>query len=80
MASDPRFTPILLGLGVQELSMSPLSLGPIRRIIRRLRMYEAEETARRTLECDTSEEALEISEALLYKVAPDIVDMILKGV
>lgn len=79
MASDPRYTPLLVGLGVNELSMSPVSLGIIRRIIRRIKMYEAEEVAEKAKNCTTAEEAIELSEALLYKIAPDIVSMALKG-
>jgi phosphotransferase system enzyme I (PtsI) len=79
MASDPRYTPLLAGLGVHELSMSPVSLGTIRRIIRRMRMHEAEEVAEKAMECTTAEQALELSESLLYKIAPDIVSFAMKG-
>lgn len=79
MASDPRYTPLLAGLGVHELSMSPVSLGTIRRIIRRMRMHEAEDVATKAMECTTAEEALELSESLLYKIAPDIVSFAMKG-
>jgi len=79
MASDPRYTPILVGLGINELSMSPVSLGVIRRIIRRMRMHEAEEIAEKSIKCKTAEEALELSENLLMKIAPDIVNIALKG-
>jgi phosphotransferase system enzyme I (PtsI) len=79
MASDPRYTPLLVGLGVHELSMSPVSLGTIRRIIRRLRMHEAEELATKAMACTTAEQALELSESLLYKIAPDIVSFAIKG-
>ncbi len=80
MAGDPRYTPLLIGLGVNELSMSSMSMGTIRRIVRRLRMHEAEEAAKLALNCTTPDEALEISENLLKKVAPDIVEMALKGI
>jgi phosphotransferase system enzyme I (PtsI) len=79
MAGDPRYTPLLVGLGVHELSMSPVSMGSIRRIIRRMRMYEAEEVAEKAVSCRNAEEALEMSEALLYKIAPDIVSLAIKG-
>ena len=79
MAGDPRYVPILAGLGVNELSMSPISIGPVRRIIRRLRMHEAEEVAVEAMKCSTAEEALEISESFLYRVAPDVMSMAMKG-
>jgi len=79
MASDPRYTPILVGLGVHELSMGPVSLGIIRRIIRRIKMHEAEKIADQVINCRTAAEALEISEEFLYQVAPDIVDLTTNG-
>lgn len=79
MAGDPRYTPILVGMGVHELSMSPISIGPIRRIIRRLRMYDAENVATDAINCDSAEAALELSESLLYKIAPDVMSLALKG-
>lgn len=42
LAGDPRFTPLLVGLGIQELSMNPNAIGPVRRIIRRMSMLDAE--------------------------------------
>jgi len=80
MASDPRYTPILIGMGVHELSMGPVSLGIIRRIIRRLKMHEAEKIAESCINCSTAGEALEISESFLYEVAPDIVNLTTNGI
>ena len=45
MAGDANFTPILLGLGVRELSMSPPSLMTIRQTIRGLNCPECEISA-----------------------------------
>lgn len=72
MASDPRFTSLLMGVGVHELSMSPLSIPPIRRLIRKIRMYEAEDVVNKCLKCAKAGEALELAENFLRTVAPDI--------
>ncbi len=80
MASDPRFTALLMGVGVHELSMSPLSIPPLRRLIRKIRMYEAEEVAEKCLKCATAGEALELSENFLRTVAPDIFSLTTRGV
>ena len=80
MASDPRYTPILVGLGVHELSMGSVSLGIIRRIIRRIKMHEAEKIAMQTIKCKTAQEALDISEEFLYNVAPDIIELTTNGI
>ncbi|HRJ60889.1 MAG TPA: phosphoenolpyruvate--protein phosphotransferase, partial [Azospirillaceae bacterium] len=41
IAGDPRYTPLLLGLGVRELSMSPPNLPVVKDRVRRLRMASA---------------------------------------
>jgi phosphotransferase system enzyme I (PtsI) len=46
VAGDPRFTPLLLGLGVRELSMAPASIPRVKRRIRHLELLSATERAR----------------------------------
>jgi phosphotransferase system enzyme I (PtsI) len=79
MAGDPRYTPLLVGMGVHELSMSPVAVGPVRRVILRMRMMEAEEVAAKALESGSAEGALEISEAFLFRVAPDVMTLAVRG-
>lgn len=79
MAADPRYIPLLVGMGIHELSMSALSIGPIRRLVRHLHMHDAEVVVEQAMQCATADEVLDISEALLYKVAPDIMNMTLFG-
>jgi phosphotransferase system enzyme I (PtsI) len=76
MAADPRYTPLLVGLGVHELSMEPSSIGAVRRVIRGLSMHEAENLASKALSCDTSEEVIKLSLKLLRKAAPTVVELI----
>ncbi|HKQ39933.1 MAG TPA: phosphoenolpyruvate--protein phosphotransferase, partial [Verrucomicrobiae bacterium] len=45
MAADPQVAPLLLGLGVEELSVAPLSVPRIKFLIRRMKMSEARELA-----------------------------------
>ena len=45
MASDPIYTIILLGLGVDELSVNPAMVPAIKQIIRRVTWEEAREVA-----------------------------------
>ena len=45
MAGDPVYVPLLLGLGVHELSASPPSIPQLKFLIRRLKMSEARELA-----------------------------------
>ena len=38
-------------MGIQELSMSPVSLAQVHTYIRNIRMYEAEELVQKALQC-----------------------------
>jgi phosphotransferase system enzyme I (PtsI) len=72
MAGDPFMTPLLLGLGVNELSVAPACLPRIKFLVRRLKMAEARELAEFALHCESGEEIMEQSEALARKVAPSL--------
>lgn len=75
MASEPLYAVFLLGMGVHELSMDPNSIGVIRRVIRSVRLHEAESALAEALECDSAPEALAVSRRLLTRVAPEIVSL-----
>lgn len=57
MAADPRLTWVLLGLGVQELSMHASGVPVIKNIIRRSRTSEMKELAARALEAESGRSA-----------------------
>jgi phosphotransferase system enzyme I (PtsI) len=71
MASEPLLAPLLLGIGIQEFSMSLSSIGPIKRLIRRMRMHEAEELVQAALRCSTAGEVRKRCEQYVRSVAPD---------
>lgn len=52
MGGDPQAIPILLGLGVDELSITPLQIPSAKRIIRQWSLTEAQELAARALGLD----------------------------
>ena len=54
MAADPLLVVILVGLGLDELSMNVLSIGSVKDIIRRLSLEEAREIAKEALELSTA--------------------------
>jgi phosphotransferase system enzyme I (PtsI) len=80
MAGDPRYTPLLIGLGVHELSMSAVAIGSIRRIIRKLSRHDAEILAKRALRYRTADEVMTKSLNLLNKISPDITALAFKGI
>jgi phosphotransferase system enzyme I (PtsI) len=79
MASSPQYVPLLLGLGVHELSMAPISLGAVRRIIRKIKMHEAEEATEKALKCSNARDALNASLELLKKISPEVTDLAFRG-
>ena len=58
MGGDPRSVPVLLGLGVRTLSISPARLGEIKRQLAGLRMKDMERMAREVLAMSSQEEVL----------------------
>ena len=75
LAGDPLFTPLLVGLGVQELSMSPGALPAIRRTIRRLSMAEAEALVQDIRQAADSNYTATRCKDLIARIAPSIAKM-----
>lgn len=72
MASDPVLAPLLLGLGVDELSVAPSLLPPLKFLVRRLRLSEASELATFALESESAADILGRCQTLAREVAPDL--------
>lgn len=72
MAGDPVLAPLLLGLGVDELSAAPPLVPPVKFIIRRLKISEARALADFALECESSSEILARCQELARQIAPSL--------
>jgi phosphotransferase system enzyme I (PtsI) len=72
MAAEPALLPLLLGLGVDELSVTPSSVPQVKFMIRRLKMNEARELADFALNCSSPAEILEHSQSLAMRIAPSL--------
>ncbi|MEY2427267.1 MAG: phosphoenolpyruvate-protein phosphotransferase system enzyme [Verrucomicrobiota bacterium] len=72
MASDPVLAPLLLGLGVDELSAAPPLVPPLKFLIRRLKMSEAKQLAEFALGCESGAEILLRCQALSREIAPGL--------
>lgn len=75
MAGDPTLTPLLIGLGVDELSAAPAVLPQLKYLIRRLKRSDTQELAAFALECESATEILARSSALAQRVAPSLFEM-----
>ena len=56
MAGDPVLVPLLIGLGVDELSAAPPVIDEVKYIIRRIKLSEAQALADFALQCESSAE------------------------
>jgi phosphotransferase system enzyme I (PtsI) len=72
MAGDPLMIPLLLGLGVDELSIAPQAVPQIKYLIRRVKMSEAKDLATAALAAEVSTEILDRSQQLVRSVAPSL--------
>ncbi|MGM0598584.1 MAG: phosphoenolpyruvate--protein phosphotransferase [Candidatus Rifleibacteriota bacterium] len=68
MAGDSKYTLLLLGLGLRELSMNAVLIPTIKQIIRNISCEEAEKLIRPVLSMDTSEEIENTLEKLNKKL------------
>ncbi len=68
MAGDPILTPVLLGLGLDEISTSPLLLPEIKKIIRSMSYDAAKEIARHVLTLSTGAEVVQYLKSLYTEI------------
>lgn len=67
IGGDPLSIPILLGLGIDDLSMSPSVIPQARKIINSLNIKECEMLANKALKCATAEEVNKLVKDFLKK-------------
>lgn len=72
MAGDPVLTPLLLGLGVDELSAAPSIVPQIKYMIRRLKTSETTALAEFALNCESASEILTRCQELARASAPSL--------
>lgn len=71
VAADPRFTSLLLGLGVHDFSVAPRFLPIIREAIRRVSIVESSYLAERALTLSSSQKIQELLNKEYQRNAPD---------
>ena len=72
MAADPVLAPLLIGLGVDELSVTPPLLAQLKFLVRRLKLTEAQELAEFALACESPSEILARCQTLAQNTAPSL--------
>ena len=74
MAGDPVLVPLLLGLGVNELSAAPASVPRIKHVIRACHLDDTRSLAQWALEQPSGLDIQKRAEAFARQVAPDLFD------
>jgi phosphoenolpyruvate-protein phosphotransferase (PTS system enzyme I) len=72
MSSDPKFIPLLVGMGIQRLSLTPHSIPEVKAVVRSLEVSQAEEIARRAMAFELARDVENYLRGELKKVCPDL--------
>ncbi len=76
MAGNPLMVPLLLGIGADELSVSPSVVPMVKDVIRKLKYTQAEELALQAQAADSPQEVLDLCRQLTQEIAPEIIELI----
>lgn len=75
MAADPKLVPLLVGLGVDELSVSPSQAPVIKDVVRKLYYSSAVELAQKALGSDSAEDVLQLCHDMIKEIAPEVLEL-----
>jgi phosphoenolpyruvate-protein phosphotransferase (PTS system enzyme I) len=73
MSSDPKFIPLLVGMGIKRLSVTPHSIPELKEVIRSIDMRQSEEIAAHALGLELSRDVENYLRGELKKICPDLV-------
>lgn len=73
MAGDVLMTPILLGLGVDEMSMGSVAIPRVKKALQSLHYGECQALAKKVLKMDSGEECRKILVDMAQRVYPELV-------
>ena len=73
MSGDPIYTPLLLGLGLRHLSVTPHNIPEIKQIIRSITLEEANEVAREVMRLETARDVNNYLKDRTRKILPLVV-------
>ena len=74
MSGEPLYVPLLIGLGLRQLSATPRKIPDIKRIIRQLSVPEAERVAQHALRLDSARQVGSYLHEQLRRILPEAVD------
>jgi phosphotransferase system enzyme I (PtsI) len=75
MAGNPIMVPLLIGLGVDEFSVSASLVPVVKDVIRKLRFSEAETLADEVLRQESASDVMKQCRTLVGRVAPEVLEL-----
>jgi phosphotransferase system enzyme I (PtsI) len=75
MAADPILVPLLVGLGVDELSVSPSQAPLIKDVVRKLHYSGSIELAQKALVSNSAEHVEKVCREMIQKIAPEVLEL-----
>jgi phosphotransferase system enzyme I (PtsI) len=73
MSSDPKFVPLLIGMGLRHLSVTPHVIPELKEVIRNMTIRQAEEIAAHALSLEQARDVESFLRGELMKICPDLV-------
>ncbi len=71
MSSDPKFIPLLLGLGIRNVSVTPSSVPEVKDVVRNFSINDAEQIAKHALSLDVARDVEHFLRNELNRFCPD---------
>jgi len=75
MAADPQLVPLLVGLDVDELSVSPSQAPVIKDVVRKLYYTDSVELAQKALVSNSAEHIEELCYNMIKEIAPEVLEL-----
>ncbi|MEX0727350.1 MAG: phosphoenolpyruvate--protein phosphotransferase [Planctomycetaceae bacterium] len=72
MCSDPKFMPLLLGMGLRQFSVTPFSIPELKEVLRHTTLEHAEAVAAHVMKFDTARDVESYLRGELKKFCPDL--------
>ena len=76
MAADPLLAPLLVGLGVDELSVTPPAVPVVKDVVRSMIYPEAQRLAQAALQTSSPEHIVGMCKELIGRTAPEILELV----
>jgi phosphoenolpyruvate-protein phosphotransferase (PTS system enzyme I) len=74
MAGEPWFVPLLLGMGMRSLSVTPPAVPEVKRVVRSVTIAQCQRIARRAAAFETDREVLNYLQDQLQRLIPEVFD------